>query len=264
MKSYIFLCLFVLPIIIHAEDCPSIINRLSNNNFGSFGGDVAHAIHSITVDQLRLLEDNITVDNNNIPTVNLDLRAPDAILPYAPEAEASPFMTDAMRAIDAVLSHWDNPNYDIRGFSIVERLVHVFHMRESWAMIARMYNEIKSSKRPSESECACVRDIDSNGVLKSLRYIALAVREPALVYGSQKKAPYYVPYSYTYRPLVNKQDQPSISVLSESDVLKKESDAMIELKDEASWTVWKNLMETMDPVSHYNTALFLYCALNIN
>ena len=40
------------------------------------------------------------------------------------------FMTPGMRAVDQVLSHMDDPNWDVKKYSTLERMVHVMHMNE--------------------------------------------------------------------------------------------------------------------------------------
>ena len=66
-----------------------------------------------------------------VPTINLDLVSPHAVLGYAPASGAgSMFMTPGMRAVDQVLSHMDDPNWDVKKYSTLERMVHVMHMNE--------------------------------------------------------------------------------------------------------------------------------------
>jgi len=40
------------------------------------------------------------------------------------------FMTMGLRAVDKVLAHMDNPDFDIAHYTILERLVHTLHMQE--------------------------------------------------------------------------------------------------------------------------------------
>uniref|UniRef100_A0A914C1M5 Uncharacterized protein n=1 Tax=Acrobeloides nanus TaxID=290746 RepID=A0A914C1M5_9BILA len=154
----------------------------------NFGENVAHALHSITVRELRKFESNVT-EENNIPTINVDLTSDQAILPYAPDRRGPNedlFSDDAMKTVDEVLSHMDDPNYMIKGYNTIERLVHAFHMKTMWVSVREEYEKIKMDP-PKEVICHCVLDIENNEVLNMLRYIALVFREPQLIYGNKMK-----------------------------------------------------------------------------
>ena len=70
----------------------------------------------------------------------MDLVTPHAVLGYAPASGAgSMFMTPGMRGVDQVLSHMDNPNWDVKKYTTLERMVHVMHM-----------NEVRTSSRESK------------------------------------------------------------------------------------------------------------------
>ena len=122
-------------------------------------------------------------------------------------------------------------------------------------MIRHEYHAYKESP-PPQDVCGCVRDVEHNGIRKALRFIALAVREPAIVYDAPNYAPgraaYYVPYSVTYH----------FGSANEDRVLLTQAEAMPNLADQASWDLWVKLLTSMDPNAHKDTALFLYCSLN--
>lgn len=236
-----------------------------------FGGVIAHGIHSINVEQLRNFEPNVT-EKNIIPTVNMDLSDDTAILPHAPAMKHSPgkmFETEAMRTVDGILSHMDDKKYDIKGYSALERLVHALHMREVWYRAQRAYPKIKAAPPPAEV-CACALDASNNGILKVLRYIALAIREPDLMYGKHGVLDdgsiyiYDSTYSYGFFP----KDPEHLG-------LAKPENAIPPLKNEAGWREWKKIMLRdnsnlegleFDPADETNNdnwlAMYIYCALN--
>ena len=49
----------------------------------------------------------------------------------------------SLRLIDAVLTHMDNPNYDMRLYTPLERIVHAAHMQEVWQEAGEVYNRMK-------------------------------------------------------------------------------------------------------------------------
>lgn len=96
-----------------------------------FPGVVAHGLHSITLEDLQYYFDASAKEDNHVPTINLDLVSEHAVLGYAPSVGLDrPFPSQFMRAVDQVLSHMDDPNYDVKKYSTLERLVHVMHMNE--------------------------------------------------------------------------------------------------------------------------------------
>ena len=81
--------------------------------------------------------------------------------------------------MDSVLTHMDNPNYDMRLYTPLERIVHGAHMQEVWQEAGEVFNRMKvgaGGNIPAEV-CKCMKNIESNGILKMLRLIALKVRK---------------------------------------------------------------------------------------
>lgn len=149
-----------------------------------FAGSVAHAVHSMTVDDLKKFYPTAN-ENNYVPTVNKDLKANKAILLYAPDVNMSngTFITDGMKTLDIVLSRMDDKQWDIKNYSPLEKLVHAFHMKEVWAKALKQFDLIKSNP-PNLETCYCALDIGHNGVMDVMKYLALVIREPSLVYGN--------------------------------------------------------------------------------
>jgi len=256
---FIWFVLFSISCCFSAEnnDCIKVLSDYGVS--ARFGGNVGHSIHSLTLEYLRWFKPDIT-SNNTIPTIDMNLRAEDAIRPNTLEdPDPSPFMTNSLRSLDRVLSHMDNQLYDVKYFTILERIVHAFHMQEVWEMAQQPYQAYKATP-PPDAVCTCARDVESNGVMKMLRFSALAMREPALIYGKSRKD-YYVQYQVVYS--FGSNDKISAQApLGPGQVLLTESGAMPPLENEASWKKWKDILISMDPTVPTDLALYLYCNLN--
>ena len=48
-----------------------------------------------------------------------------------------------MRLMDSVLTNMDNPNYDMRLYTPLERMVHAAHMQEVWQEAGEEYNKMR-------------------------------------------------------------------------------------------------------------------------
>ena len=78
----------------------------------------------------------------------------------------------------------DSSSYDIKFFSTLERVVHAFHMEEMWMMALHQYQKLKTNP-PGSQACQCAMDMENNGIMKMIRFSALAMREPMLIYGEE-------------------------------------------------------------------------------
>jgi hypothetical protein len=239
-----------------------------------FGYLVGHSVHSLTVSELQKFEPSTTA-NNSVPTIDPDLLSTTPIRLSAPDDTISnknskSFFSDGMRAIDDVMSHMDNPNYDVKYFSVMERVVHAFHMREIWAMAKDHYDQHLRRSPPTAEFCACATDTEHNGIMKELRFAALGMREPVLVYGQKPGQRnyngYYVQYQVTYsfgsQPNDDASDTEVSAPFTPDSALLSPEDSMPELTDGASWQKWRQLLLSMDPACHVDVALYLYCALH--
>lgn len=167
--------------------CPLVLASSGCNE--KFPGLVAHAIHSITVEDLKAFEPTVTEENNRVPTINMDLSSSQAIVPFAQNQiktdVSEKFITTGMETLDIVLSRMNQQHWDVTGFNALEKVVHAFHMREVWARVLVEYKRIKAQP-PSDEFCRCAMDVENNGIMKMMRFTAMAIREPDLVYGSPK------------------------------------------------------------------------------
>jgi len=203
MKAVLLLCALGAVVAAPNPDCPAVL--AAGGLTERFPGLIAHSLHSITLQDLRYyFEPRATVDNH-IPMINLDLNSDTPFLFNAPDEKADPmFVSMAMRAVDKVLSHMDDNDYDVKLYSPLERIVHALHMHEVWTKTQAPYQALKRNPPSDPDFCPCVTDIDSNGVLMLMRILALKIREPAVLFGSyeqlknQAEAEYYdVSYSFS-------------------------------------------------------------------
>jgi len=233
-----------------ATNCSNLMaTRVSER----FPGVVAHGIHSLDVVSLREFKADVTSENG-IPTINRDLRAADPILSNAPLL-LSPFSTTGMKIVDEVLSHMDDDAYDVRGYTALERLEHALHMQEVWAAAKPHYMEL-TSNHPDPDLCGCVVDVEANGIMKMLRFIALKVREPQLMYGKYTTVngkPMKWDgnlYSYTFASVDKAESLDS-------------GEPFPRLDSSTAWQKWKDIMMSqMNDADNHELALYLYCALN--
>jgi len=221
---------------------------------------VGHAIHSITVQDIQQFEPAFT-RNNSIPTINRDLKSDVPILLYAPEASASPYENHGMRVLDAVLSHVTDHNYEFKRFTPLERVVHAFHMQELWSRAGRVYKTL-NNQPPTPETCRCAIDIDNNGIMKTLRYLALQIREPTLIYGND---PNYSGYKWFWSELEAAELLPGGGkVLSADGILRNQEESMPHLTEAtmAEWTVWSKALKNIPEEMGQDLAVFLYCSIN--
>jgi hypothetical protein len=222
------------------QECSAIFK--ANGVSERFPAAVAHGIHSITVADLRDLNAHVTLDNG-IPTVNFNLSSPYLVLPNAQDV-ASHFSTTGMRTADQVLSHMDDKNYDVKGYTTLERLVHALHMQECWHHASMHYHRFLHHP-PSKQLCSCATDIEHNGVKQAITNVAMQIRDPSKFFRNGK-------YEYTYRFFV-----PDDELLSD-----QHRPLIPPLNDEVAWMAWKQIMSNMKPSDEYELGLYLYCALN--
>lgn len=220
-----------------------------------FPGVVAHAIHSIDVLSLRNFFKSDVGESNGIPTINRDLTTDWPIVPDAPLLAESPFKTTAMKVLDEVLTHMDDSSYDAKQYSALERMEHAFHMQEVWAAASIEYKNILENP-PPKGACLCITDVEQNGIMKMLRFIALKVREPELMYGKHTtvngKFAKWNGNIYTY----------NFATTAQANSLDS-GELFPHLTSAASWKVWKDsMLQGMRKSDDYESALYFYCALN--
>ncbi len=133
----------------------------------NFNETIAHAIHSMTVQGLQMFNPRATEDNH-IPTVNMDRRAPEKVIPYAPnDFVGSDFSTLSMNTIDKLLSN-DNDGL----WSPLGRIMHKFHMMDLWNRVHDVYQSTVVRAPPNEEICSCLTDTRGNGILQAVHWVS--------------------------------------------------------------------------------------------
>jgi len=220
------------------DTCSSILKTAVNTD--RFPGVIAHGIHSITVEDLRLFKSDVSTENG-VPTVNMDLTSDVPILQNAPNGDISPFKTPGLRAVDYVLQHMSNANFGIKQYTPLERLVHALHMQEIWNEALAPYKALEANP-PSKQLCSCIKKVEENGIMDMLRYIALKI----------KAGEYFV----TGTLMIEKGNSQHNGMES------KQKEAAVHIINEDKWNTWKADMMQMLPSDNTDLALYLYCALN--
>ena len=109
-----------------------------------FAGIVAHGSHSLTKQDIQFYFPN-NKENINLPVVNPDLLSEAETLSKPVEFKQT-FKSPALRAIDQVLSHMDTPNYGLKHFNSLGKIIHAAHMQDWWAEASRAYSNLQVSK----------------------------------------------------------------------------------------------------------------------
>ncbi len=160
MKCLIFLVAAFAIAQSRSLDCNQLYKQ---NGFSvNLNETIAHAIHSMNVQALKLFNPRATEDNT-VPTVNLDRSAKDKVLPNAPcYPLGDEFTTVSMNMIDKILGQIGNEKDGLGpNWSPVERIAHAFHMRDLWNRIHAVYS---TQVPPTDALCSCLLDTKSNGI----------------------------------------------------------------------------------------------------
>lgn len=138
----------------------------------NFNETIAHTIHSMTVQGLRLFNARAT-EHNRVPTVNMDRHSPMKVLPYAPnDALDHDFFTFTMNTIDKTLSNIGKDNDGLGPmWSPLERVVHKFHMWDVWRRVLEVY-ERRAFDEPSDAICDCLMDTKENGIYQAVNWVS--------------------------------------------------------------------------------------------
>ena len=131
----------------------------------NYNETIAHAIHSMTVEGLKLFNVHASKENF-VPTVNQDISQSNLVLDHAPEDPTNhDFATTTMNLIDKILSSLGNSKDGLGpNWSPVERVAHVFHMWDLWFEIKRTQWEEVEKHPPTDDVCTCLVSTDFNGI----------------------------------------------------------------------------------------------------
>jgi len=223
----------------------SVFDGGASGILNEFDFVVAHGIHSLTVEDINIYFDPKTTDVNNIPTVNDDLKSSIMIRNNAPYRNSNnPFHTEEMNVLNWMLDNMDNPYYFMR-FSVLERIVHVFHMKEFWYDAAQQYSKLKTNP-PNSRICNCITSVRNNYITEILELFAFNLREPEMLFNGSVK---YVISSSNYKNLnlSNFLDHGKVVPV---------------INSKENWDIWKAISLDKTVQHDHDLAVYLYCMLN--
>jgi hypothetical protein len=130
---------------------------------------IGHAIHSIDLQSLQMFNPEATEDNN-IPTVNMNLKSSQKVLDHAPNNPLpTDFSTPEMNLIDRVLTRVGVSDDGLGAhWSPLERLVHNFHMKDLWNKIKPVHDSIEVNA----AVCKCLLNLEKSGVRMAVEWVA--------------------------------------------------------------------------------------------
>jgi len=266
------------------DTCPSIMASagIDYNNFAAF---VSHSIHSLTLEDIRYYFKSDATEENNIPTVNADMDSEERVLPNAPlVGYDEDFSTPAMRQFDMVLRNMDRAEWQVRGYSPLEKATHVFHMAELWNKASEQYELAEKLLSPDSELCGCLTDLENNGIWQYMNLMALKIRYPGITSGNSSLTDHYLgarqkrnaPYKLSYG--IELQDIKAHKRLAQFDFSRSDVELLREVAEELvdgsgvmehqldsaqHWDYWKRLLKTaMRDDLYYDLGVFMFCMLN--
>eukprot|EP00092_Neocalanus_flemingeri_P036935 GFUD01040208.1.p1 GENE.GFUD01040208.1~~GFUD01040208.1.p1 ORF type:complete len:240 (-),score=37.23 GFUD01040208.1:13-732(-) len=238
MKEETLLLCFMAVFALGQRTCSDILDE--QNVAERFPYYVAHGSHSLTLNDIRAFFDATASEENGIAIVNFNLRE-DLLLPNAPLIRLNNrFSSSALFALDHILSHMEDNEYDIKNANALDRITHALHMQEFWSETSKFFNKL-SQKARSEKMCSCIQQIYGEDITQELLHIAKQIRNSVQMYVFHFETK---------------------TKLKRSEKLL----AMASIVDEESWDSWKNettvgLTQTIKDEMAYNFALYLGCKL---
>ena len=246
-----------------------------------FARNVAHRLHSLTLEDIRFFFKNDVTSDNGVPTVNKDLESEERVLLSAPFAGVDKsFSTPALRYLDIVLRNMDKAHYSITNFSVLEKLSHMYHMAELWQHASTHYASLLLQP-PTREMCTCVSDLHLNTITQELQLLALKIKYPGITSGDYEENKesfndygYGIHYSYGKSADPSPEFQAKLAEFDfsgpETDVVSRVAAELVDgdkgmektLVNEEGWEYWKEKVLSMDEGGNYEFAMFMYCKLN--
>lgn len=200
-----------------------------------FPEDVAHGIHSLTVQDLRYFFDKEFPEKNSIPTTNSNLtREAPAVLSYAPSIISdSRFLFPAGQLIDFIMSNNEaGNNFYMYGATPLEKILHGAHMLETWNRASMAYKIVKESSPTVWKLCPCLMSEEMR-IVKKVNFIAAIIRskypDPDPVTGERIDKHGFVVPSLDKNPVT-------------------------------AWKWWRiSTVENVDDASVFHLAMYIYC-----
>jgi hypothetical protein len=254
--------------------------RRAGVNMTSFPISVAHAVHSLSVEDVRYFFDEQFPMENSIPTVNLNLTAgASPVLPYAP-SHPSVFKFPGGAAFDLILNNNDQPNkFGLGGLTNLEEIAHTMHMLEMYHMASKQYKDIATNKHINTDQvCPCLVNEQENGIIDQLVVISkfLKIWAPGPIVDGVRRIPRALSHSFSHWYHVNH----SLSKRDTEEAKKTDDDGVVletiegeeyqvvpELTHSKSWSWWKATLKPehndLSRQRMYNLAMYMYCKINM-
>jgi len=153
-----------------------------------FSDNVAHAIHSLTIEDIEYYFRTKVSEKNQIPVIDKNLISSTPILDDAPKRDMdTSFKTVGLQVAEEALTHMGDSHWDIGNSGVLGKLVHSLHMHELWYEAGLSYQKILENPPKDPQFCACLKDVENNGIYYHLRRIAMMIREPELSYNENNR-----------------------------------------------------------------------------
>jgi len=243
-------------------------NRLATELPITFPEAVAHGIHTLTMSDIHFYfpSDNMATlkEDFQLPVTNPDLNSATIVLSQ-PLDFKHVFTSPALRAVDQVLSNMNSPNKDLANFNEVEKIVHAAHMQDIWSRAGKEFKKLQESNDVDSELCACIRDVERNGILRSMERKAIKLRDPELFYEDHSSTSEAKrgkrPNVFHHHPKAQKEASPEILSGRMKDPKEEPLPHLATVKD---WNIWKEealSMKSYEEEDNKQIALFMYCAL---
>jgi len=268
-----------------AKQCNQVKSFDKGGVSEQFAKHVSHAVHSLTIEDIRMYFEKNVGEDNSIPVVNPLLRDPTRVLENAPFiGYDNEFETDGMKHFDVIMKGVNMAGWKLSSFDLLERLSHVYHMSEIWAAAGKEYTKVAKTLDVDSDLCDCVRDTENNGLAKYLQLTAFQVRYPGITSGNTTITDTYLGGFLDYHISYGLQERPKNIVdelmnfdFSGTDaelipgVVEKlidessyeehdEEEEMENSKEHWEWCVGE-LKKLLSPELIHDTAVFMRCQL---
>ena len=259
--------------------------RKEGVNMTSFFVDVAHGMHSITVEDIQYFFDEKFPIENSLPTANLDLTGP-KVLMFVPSRPSS-FKFPGGAAVDFILSNNDDPlKFGSAGQTSLEEIVHQMHMLEMWNKASKMYKTIKTKRLDTQQICPCLvsheqkeKIIDRLALLSTV----LQARIPEPIVDGERRLPIRqgrsMRWNAWYKVSIDNLDKVDGTSSTrqarkiEGEIYRtidgEEYQIVPELKDSKTWnSYWKSkFIQPDSKEAHkqrmFDFAMYMYCKINL-
>jgi len=248
------------------SECPSLLKKAGASE--KFAERVVHAIHAITVSDLKKFEPKAT-EKNQVPTVNRDKTSTFLVLPNAPDIKSvdeDRFTTATMKLLDLILSHIDDRMYYESDYTLIEQIIHTAHMQDHRMEVKVHYDKLKKTRLSNDTElCGCVLDTRSNGILDILIVAAKYAHDHSqkisnIDQGTLRYSRLDSHTNYACKGGGGCQQTTVVKSPNPDDCSAPVGASALNLAGSEAWSLYKKRLHCLETHT-YDAALFLYCAL---